>query len=167
MKSDLLMEFSVDREKHSITVKREFAAELPLVWDAYTNSDVLDQWWAPKPWQARTKSMDFSEGGHWHYAMVGPEGEEHWGKMNYLTIQPQQRFTAQDAFTDANGAVNPDMPVSTMDITFAEHDGKTLVTNLVTYPDLAQLEASLQMGMKDGLLTAMEGLDELLVTKTE
>ncbi|MBO0937458.1 SRPBCC domain-containing protein [Fibrella sp. HMF5335] len=167
MKSDLMMDFSVDRANHSITVKREFAAELPLVWDAYTNSDMLDQWWAPKPWQARTKSMNFSEGGHWHYAMVGPQGEEHWGKMSYLTIEPQRRFTAQDAFTDASGTVNPQMPVSTMDITFVQKDGKTLVTNRVTYADLAQLEASLKMGMKEGLTMAMEGLDELLATKTK
>lgn len=166
MKNDLMMDFSVDRAKHSITVTREFAAELPLVWDAYTNSELLDQWWAPKPWQARTKSMDFREGGHWLYAMVGPAGEEHWGKTNYLTIQPQRRYTAQDSFVDANGAINPQMPTSTMDVSFAENAGKTRVTSQVSYADLAQLEAVLQMGMQEGLTMAMEGLDELLATKT-
>ena len=83
MTSQLAFDFIIDKENNTITVSREFAAELPLVWDAYTKSEMLDQWWAPKPWKARTKSMDFREGGFWHYAMVGPNGEEHWAFINY------------------------------------------------------------------------------------
>ena len=56
------VDFSIDRENKTITVKREFEAELPLVWDAYTQSEILDQWWAPRPWKARTKTMGFQEG---------------------------------------------------------------------------------------------------------
>ena len=78
MSTNLAFDFSVNKETNTITVKREFAAELSLVWDAYTKSEILDQWWAPKPWKARTKTMEFREGGYWHYAMVGPAGEEHW-----------------------------------------------------------------------------------------
>ena len=55
MTTNLAFDFSIDRENKTIKVKREFAAELPLVWDAYTKSEILDQWWAPKPWKARTK----------------------------------------------------------------------------------------------------------------
>ena len=36
MSTNLAFDFSVDRENKKITVKREFAAELPLVWGAYT-----------------------------------------------------------------------------------------------------------------------------------
>jgi uncharacterized protein YndB with AHSA1/START domain len=57
MSMNLMMDFVVDKSNNIITVKREFAAELPLVWDAYTKSEILDQWWAPKPWKARTKTM--------------------------------------------------------------------------------------------------------------
>ena len=69
MSFNLAFDFSVNKENNTINVKRVFAAALPLVWDAYTNSEILDQWWAPKPWKARTKTMDFREGGHWLYAM--------------------------------------------------------------------------------------------------
>lgn len=47
MTTNLAFDFSIDRENKTIKVKREFAAELPLVWDAYTKSEILDQWWAP------------------------------------------------------------------------------------------------------------------------
>ena len=46
--------------------------------DAYTKPELLDQWWAPKPWMSRTKAMDFKVGGRRFYAMVSPEGVERW-----------------------------------------------------------------------------------------
>ena len=58
MSKNLAFDFSVNKENKTITVKREFAASLPLVWDAYTKSEILDQWWAPKPWKAKTKTMN-------------------------------------------------------------------------------------------------------------
>lgn len=155
-------DFIVNKENNTILVKREFAAERPLVWDAYTKSEILDQWWAPRPWKARTKTMDFREGGFWHYAMVGPEGEEHWALANYENIEPQKRFTGVDAFADAAGNVNKELPQSKWDVSFTDKGQKTLVEFQISYPDLAQLEATLQMGFKEGLAMAMEGLDELL-----
>ncbi|QMW04257.1 SRPBCC family protein [Spirosoma foliorum] len=162
MNSNLAFDFSVDKANNTITVKREFAAELPLVWDAYTKSEILDQWWAPKPWKARTKTMDFREGGHWHYAMVGPEGEEHWSWIDYQHIQPQQNFKGLDAFVEPDGTLKTDWPRSAWDVTFADKGEVTLVEINISYDDLAQLEATLQMGFKEGLSMAMEGLDELL-----
>ena len=167
MKHDLAFEFSVNKENNTITVKREFAAELPLVWDAYTKSEILDQWWAPKPWKARTKTMDFREGGYWHYAMVGPEGEEHWALANYKTIDPKKRFTALDGFADAEGVVNTEMPQSKWEVSFTPKEEVTLVENLITFDDLAQLETTIQMGFKEGLTSAMEGLDALLAAQKQ
>ncbi|MES2688843.1 MAG: SRPBCC domain-containing protein [Bacteroidota bacterium] len=162
MSTNLAFDFSVNKENNTITVTREFAAEASLVWDAYTKSEILDQWWAPKPWKAKTKTMDFREGGHWHYAMLGPEGEEHWSVANYKHIKVQQQFTALDAFTDAAGKVNTDMPQSKWEVTFTGKNEVTVVKIHITYDDLAQLEATIQMGFKEGLTMAMEGLDELL-----
>ncbi len=163
MNKNLAFDFSVDKENKTITVKREFAAELSLVWDAYTKSEILDQWWAPKPWKARTRSMDFRDGGHWHYAMVGPKDEEHWAWADYKNIQFQKKFTGLDAFTDAAGNINKDMPQSKWEVTFTDKGQITLVEFHISYPDLAQLEATIQMGFKEGLSMAMEGLDELLL----
>ena len=164
MNTNLAFDFSVDKETNTILVKREFAAERPLVWDAYTKSELLDQWWAPKPWKARTKTMDFREGGHWHYAMVGPEGEEHWSRVDYQRIETHKKFTSLDAFADAEGTVNKDLPQSKWAVFFADKGQVTLVELQISYDDLAQLETTLQMGFKEGLTMGMEGLDELLTT---
>lgn len=162
MSINLLMDFSVDKANNTITVKREFAAEVPLVWDAYTKSEILDQWWAPKPWKARTKKMDFREGGQWLYAMVGPNGEEHWSIANYKNIKIHKSFTGLDAFSDSDGNINKEMPQSKWEVLFTDKGEKTLVQLHISYDDLAQLEATIQMGFKEGLGMAMENLDELL-----
>jgi uncharacterized protein YndB with AHSA1/START domain len=162
MTRNLAFDFSVDKENHTITVKREFDAALPLVWDAYTKSEILDQWWAPKPWKAKTKKMDFREGGQWIYAMVGPNGEEHWAVAEYKSIKPKTKFTGLDAFADKDGNINKDMPQSIWEVTFTDKGQITLVQSHISYADLAQLEATIQMGFKEGLTMAMEGLDELL-----
>jgi len=164
MNHNLTFDFLVNKENKTITIKREFAAGLPLVWDAYTKPEILDQWWAPKPWKARTKSMDFKEGGHWHYAMVGPEGEEHWALANYVAILVRKKFTGLDAFADAEAKINEEMPQSKWEVSFTDQGEVTLVEFAITYGDLSQLEATLMMGFKEGLSTAMEGLDELLVS---
>ncbi|MGQ0827739.1 MAG: SRPBCC family protein [Bacteroidota bacterium] len=169
MNKNLTFDFSVNKKNKTITVKREFEAELSLVWDAYTKSEILDQWWAPKPWKSRTKTMDFREGGHWHYAMVGPKGEEHWALANYKSIQSQlisgqKKFTVLDAFADADGNVNKDLPQSKWEITFTDKGELTLVESIISFDDLAQLETTIQMGFKEGLTMAMEGLDELLAS---
>jgi len=163
MKTNLQFDFIVDKENKSIIIKRAFAAELPLVWDAYTKPELLDQWWAPKPWKARTKTMDFREGGHWHYAMCGPAGEEHWGLMSFLKIQTQKKYSGLDGFTDAEAKLNKELPQAKWEVAFTSNGGTTLVEYLSTYDELAQLEAILQMGFKEGMTMALEGLDELLV----
>jgi uncharacterized protein YndB with AHSA1/START domain len=162
MNHNLAFDFSVNKENNTITVTREFAAEVPLVWDAYTKPEILDQWWAPKPWKARTKTMDFKEGGHWHYAMVGPAGEEHWGLSTYKKIQPQKQYTGSDVFADADANVNAELPASDFEVSFTTKGEHTLVKFHIVYGDLSQLEATIQMGFKEGLSMAMENLDALL-----
>jgi uncharacterized protein YndB with AHSA1/START domain len=164
MNSNLQFDFLADKEKNTITVRREFAAGRQLVWDCYTKSELLDQWFAPNPWKARTKTMNFSEGGFWLYAMCGPEGEEHWGRMDYLKIRPAANFTALDGFCDAEGNLNPQLPRASWTSSFSDLSGNTLVETVVTYNSLADLETVLQMGMKEGLTIAMEGLDALLIS---
>ncbi len=164
MKPNLAFDFNVDKNNNTITIKREFAADLSLVWDAYTKPSILDQWWAPRPWKARTKRMDFTEGGEWLYAMVGPAGEEHWSIAQYGKIVPLKSFKGTDGFTDSDGNLNKELPVSHWEVTFIDKGQNTLVDYRITFADLAQLEAILQMGFKEGMTMAMEGLDELLPT---
>lgn len=163
MKNNLLFDFIVDKKKNTLTVKREFAGNRQLVWDCYTKSELLDQWFAPRPLSTKTKSMDFSEGGHWHYAMVDADGKEYWGWMGYTKIKPIDYYDGLDAFCDSEGNMNTDLPRAQWHVVFSDKGNNTLVETLVTYDSLADLEVVIQMGMKEGLISTMERLDDLLI----
>jgi len=158
------MNFSVDKENKKIKVEREFAAPLDKVWAAWTTSELLDQWWAPKPWKAKTKSMDFSEGGTWLYAMVGPDGSQHWARADYKDIKVSQSYSAYDAFCDENGTINTDFSRSLWNNTFKQQADSTIVTIEISYKELADLEQILEMGFKEGFTAGLENLDALLAS---
>jgi uncharacterized protein YndB with AHSA1/START domain len=158
------MNFVVDKENKKVRVTREFAAPLSKVWAAWTQSDLLDQWWAPKPWKAKTKTMDFREGGHWLYAMVGPEGEEHWCRADFKSISPMKSFRGLDAFCDANGNITYELPKSVWVCKFSESSDKTTINIEIEYETLADLEKYIEMGFKEGFISALGNLDELLIS---
>ena len=164
MKPDLQFDFHADKQNNTLTIKREFDAGRALMWDCYTKSELLDRWFAPKPLTTKTKSMDFREGGHWHYAMVDPNGIEYWGRTEYQTISPREQYTALDGFTDETGVVNAELPQASWEVSFDDTAGRTLVCSKVTYASLSDLETVINMGMKDGMASTLNRLDELLVT---
>ncbi len=164
MQHNLEYVFLVDKEKNTLTIRREFLAGRQLIWDCYTKSELLDQWFAPRPLTTLTKSMDFREGGHWHYAMVDPNGTEYWGWTEYLKIKPIDFYTALDAFCNADGEINDDMPRAEWRVTFFEKGENAVVETFATYKSLLDLEKVVQMGMEQGMMATLEKLDELLLT---
>lgn len=162
MKNRLFFDFSVDKKTNTISIQREFAATLPLVWDAWTKAEIIDRWWAPEGWESKTKSMEFKEGGLRLYFMRGPAGEEHWGINTYTKIQLHKGFSGKDCFTDENANVIEEYPNSDYEIQFIEKEGNTFIKHRTTYPSLDQLEASIQYGFEEGMTMALEGLDEVL-----
>tara|TARA_R110002050_G_scaffold243212_3_gene379710 strand:- start:1348 stop:1848 length:501 start_codon:yes stop_codon:yes gene_type:complete len=163
MKNNLLFNFIINKENNTVTVQREFDGSLDLVWDAWTKPEILDQWWAPKPYKTVTKSMDFREGGMWLYYMINPEKDKHWCKNEYQKIDSKKSFTGLDAFCDENGITNYDVPRTLCKNTFSEIKlDKTLVTILATYESLADLEKVIEMGFKEGFSMALNNLDEYL-----
>jgi uncharacterized protein YndB with AHSA1/START domain len=162
MKNSLFMDFSVNRENSTVTVKREFDAPVSKVWAAWTQKDLLDKWWAPQPWRSRTSSMDFREGGRRLYAMVGPKGEEHWALADFRSITKEKNFKFTDAFCDKDGNINKEFPQSSWSVDFEDMSGSTMVTVNIKHEKLSDLEKTIEMGFREGFTIAMEGLDKML-----
>ena len=165
MKPDLLFDFTVDKAAQTVYITREFDAGLSLVWDAYTKQEILDQWWAPKPWASKTKFMNFEVGGRRFYAMVSPEGQERWSVQKYTSITPKTNFKLLNAFSDENE--NPELPGSEWDLNFSEQNGKTKVRVTIYNESLARLEKMIEMGFKEGFAMSIKNLEELLATLSQ
>lgn len=165
MKNHLLFNFIVNKENNTVNVEREFETNLDLVWDAWTKPEILDQWWAPKPYRTITKSMDFREGGTWLYYMLSPENDKHWCKNDYLKIDTKKSYSGLDAFCDENGVTNKDMPRTQWTNTFTENANTTLVSIVATYESLADLEKIISLGFQEGFTMALENLDAYIEQK--
>ncbi|MCH7409337.1 SRPBCC domain-containing protein [Belliella sp. DSM 111904] len=162
MKKAILFNFDVDKANNQIKVQRSFNAPRDLVWIAWTEAEILDQWWAPKPWNAKTKTMDFREGGHWLYAMVSPEGEKHWSRVDYIKIIPKEHFTAIDGFCDEAGDFNASLPRNKWENDFQDRGDETMVDMLLSFDSLEDLEKIIEMGFKEGFAAGLENLDQFI-----
>ena len=163
MKNSLLFDLTVDKATCTVLVNREFDAELSLVWDAFTKPEILDQWWAPKPWTSKTKYMDFKVGGRRFYAMVSPEGQESWGIQDFTSISPKNNFKYLSVFADKDE--NPHLPGSNWDLNFSEQNEITKVSISIHNESLERMEKMLEMGFKEGFTATLNSLEQLLITE--
>lgn len=165
MNNPLLFDFTVDKTAKTVFINREFDAELPLVWDAFTKPELLDQWVAPKPWSSKTKYMNFEVGGRRFYAMVSPEGQERWAVQEYTSITPKTNFKMHNAFADKDE--NRELPGSDWDYNFSEQNGITKVSITIYNDSLARLEKMIEMGFTEGFKMSIDNLEKLLTTLSQ
>ncbi|MGG5905361.1 SRPBCC family protein [Sphingobacterium daejeonense] len=148
-----------DRE---VIITRPFEAAHTNVWEAFTDSRILDQWWAPKPWNCHTKSQEFKVNGRWLYYMEGPNGERHYSYFDYKSIDPQNSFSGLDGFCDENGNSTEDQPSSEWKITFSSDKEICTMKASCQYPDEETMKTFLDMGFLEGFETGLNQLEELL-----
>jgi uncharacterized protein YndB with AHSA1/START domain len=153
--------FMLDKATKTVHITREFNAELSLVWDAFTKQEILDQWWAPKPFESKTKVMDFKVGGRRFYAMVSPEGQEMWQLQQYTSITPKTNFKFLSVFADKDE--NPHLPGSNWDLNFTEENGITKVSISIYNESLERMEKMIEMGFKEGFTMTLSELANLLL----
>lgn len=154
--------FELSEDGRALTITRNFNAPMTAVWEAWTDSSLADQWWAPKPWRAETREMDFRVGGHWQYSMNGPDGEKMWGRMEYREINAPASFQAEDYFCDENGNKAAEMPTSTFEMKLTEEAGRTTQVVIATYPTAEAMKQILEMGLREGFSGSMENLEALV-----
>src|SRR5258708_38673508 len=164
MKNGLLFDFTVDKSTNTVFVKREFEADQSLVWDAFTKQEILDQWWAPKPWVSKTKHMNFEVGGRRFFAMVSPEGQERWSIQKFTSITPKTNFKTYNAFADKDEYT--EMPGSEWDLNFSEQNGTTKVSITIYNESLERME-KIEAGFKEGMTMTLKNLEELLATLSQ
>ncbi|GHN02490.1 hypothetical protein WSM22_39790 [Cytophagales bacterium WSM2-2] len=161
--TSLPLEFTVDKATATVFVNKEFAAELDLVWDAFTKQEILDQWWAPKPYLSKTKYMNFKVGGRRFYAMVSPEGQETWSIQDYTAVAPKTNFKFYSMFSDKDEKVNPEVPGgSEWNFDFSETKGVTMVRITIKNKSLERMEQMIKMGFKEGFTSTLQYLETLL-----
>ncbi len=153
---------SKDLENKKLLIQRDFKAPIETVWKYWTSSDLLDLWWAPKPWKANTISHMFKEGGKWIYFMEGPNGEKHYALFDYHEIVPNNFFIGQDSFCDEDGKLISVAPSMHWKVSFQSAEFGTRVEVVISFQHESDIEKIIEMGFETGFAMAHDNLDEIL-----
>jgi uncharacterized protein YndB with AHSA1/START domain len=153
---------SKDLAAKKLKVVRHFDAPVDKVWKAWTERELLDKWWAPKPWRAETKTLDFRAGGLWLYAMVGPDGTRMWCRVDLLAVSPRQYFTSRAVFCDEEGNADPSAPPMNWRVQFEATDAGTTIVTEITFDKEADMKKIVEMGFEGGYTMGLGNLEELL-----
>ncbi|MGB0114975.1 MAG: SRPBCC family protein [Ilumatobacteraceae bacterium] len=155
---------SIDKNLDTLTmtVVADFAATRERLWEAYTDPRQIEKFWGPTEWPATFTRHDVFVGGRSHYFMTGPDGERSGGFWEFLAVDAGASFEVRDGFAGDDGEENDAMPSMRMTFTFEDTDGGSRLTTTTHFGSLDQLEQLLEMGMEQGMESAMGQIDQVL-----
>ncbi len=147
-------------EGRDLILTRLIDAPPEKVFRAWTEPDLITQWFAPKPWTTPRAETDVRPGGSSLVVMASPEGQEFPNRGVYLEVVQNQRLVFTDAYTSA--WQTSDKPFMTVILTFEDRGGKTLYTARVRHWTDADREAHEKMGFHEGWKLCTEQLATLV-----
>ncbi len=137
--------FPADRE---LVLTRLIDAPREKLYRAWTDPELLKQWFAPRPWTTPVVELDVRPGGSVLFVMRSPEGQDMPNHGVYLEVVPNQRLVTTDAFTRAwEPSAKPFMLLI---VTFEDEGGKTRYTARVRHWTVEDKEAHEKMGFHEG-----------------
>jgi uncharacterized protein YndB with AHSA1/START domain len=149
----------------SLVLTRVFDAPCELIYRAWTDPDMLKQWFVPRPWTIARAETDVRVGGASLIVMRDPEGKEYPNRGVYLEVVKNEKLVFTDAYTQAWEP--SEKPFMTAIITFEAQAGgaKTKYTARVLHWNVSDREAHEKMGFYEGWGTCADQLAELLAAR--
>ncbi|WP_430905770.1 SRPBCC family protein [Maribacter sp. 2-571] len=146
-----------DLANRTLTLERTFNAPIALVWEAWTQSEHIAQWWAPNGMALDVVEHDFSVGGKWKYTMEMPDGNQFISEGVYSEIVPQKKIVTSADFRPMTEGV-------ALHIQFEADGDKTKFTFSVVHETEEYCKQQEKMGIYNGWGSAFERLATLLGT---
>jgi uncharacterized protein YndB with AHSA1/START domain len=141
-----------DRE---IVVERIFDAPRERVWRAFTEADLVAQWWG-RGNELVIERFEVERGGHWRFVEHGPDGV-HGFEGRFREVTPPERLVHTFEWDG--------MPGHTVLETVVLEDlggGRTKTTNTSLFFTAEERDGMLSSGMEEGLNASYAALDALL-----
>lgn len=148
-----------DRE---LVLTRLINASPDKVFRAWTEPELMKQWFTPRPFTTPVVETDVRPGGSSFILMRSPEGQEIPNRGVYLEVVPNAKLVFTDAYTKAWEP--SEKPFMTATLTFENEGGKTRYTARVRHWTKADCDAHEQMGFHPGWGAATDQLEALVAT---
>lgn len=153
---------SHDENALTLTVVGEYPVPVERLWQAYADPRQLERFWGPETWPATFTRHDMAVGGRSEYHMTGPDGTKAGGWWRFLAIEPGRRIEVEDGFSNEDGSPNDSLPTMRMVFTFEPTDTGSRFTSVTTFASVEAMQQVLEMGMVEGIKSAMGQLDSVL-----
>ena len=150
---------SADRE---LVLTRLINAPRAKVYRAWTDPELLKQWFAPKPYTTPIVEIDVRPGGSAYFVMRGPDGKDLPNRGVYLEVVPNEKLVSTDAYVKAWEP--SEKPFMTLILTFEDEGGKTRYTARVRHWTVADRETHEKMGFHGGWSLCTDQLEALVAT---
>lgn len=151
-----------DENALTLTVIGEYSVPVERLWEAYADPRQLERFWGPETWPATFTRHDMAVGGRSEYHMTGPDGSSAHGWWRFLAVEPLRRIEVEDGFSHDDGRPNEDMPSMRMVFTFEPTAGGSRFTSVTQFTSLVSMQQLVEMGMIEGLKSALGQLDDVL-----
>ena len=142
-----------DRELH---VERVFDAPPERVFAAYTDAELIPQWWGPRGTTTIVKELEARTGGRWCFVMRGEDGSETEFRGVFREVVPNERIAQTFEWSGMPGYVSVDAA------TFVDLGGRTRVVTDSIFYTAEERDGMIESGMEKGMNETYARLDELL-----
>ena len=140
-----------------IRLERIFDAPRDQVWRAWTEPELIAQWWG-RGRKTVIEVMEVRKGGHWHFVVEGKSGTQSL-RGRYREVTPPSRFVWTTEWDGMPGYVSIDT-VELVDL----GDGRTKIINTSQFLTDEEREAAMKSGMMEGVRDAYLALDRVLAS---
>lgn len=153
---------SSDADALTLTVVGDYPVPVERLWEAYADPRQLERFWGPETWPATFTRHDVAVGGRSEYYMTGPDGSTSRGWWRFVAVEPGRRMEVEDGFAHEDGRPNDDMPAMRMVFTFEPTATGSRFTSVTHFPSLEAMQQLTEMGMVEGMRSALGQLDGVL-----
>ena len=143
-----------------IVITRDFRAPRDLLFQAYTDPELLVQWLGPRTMRMSVDRLDARDGGTWRYVHYQPDGEEHAFHGVYHGTPSPDGIVQTYEYERMPGHV------SLNTVTFDERGSTTTFRQNTVFQSVSDRDGYVRSGMEEGVRTSMERLGELLAALT-
>ena len=142
-----------DREIH---IEREFDAPRDRVFAAFTDPDLIPEWWGPRNTTTVVDRMEVRPGGSWRFVVRNSDGSETAFRGTYREVSAPERIVQTFEWEGMPGHVSVETA------TFEDLGERTRVVTTSLFHTPEERDGMLASGMERGMNETYARLDELL-----
>ena len=150
-----------DRE---VQVARSFKAPRALVYRAFTEPKLVQQWLlGPPGWTMPVCEMDVRVGGEYRWRWRSNEDAAEFGFSGvFREVEPGKRLVHSESYDPGTTGQGMGDGEALVTVTFAEDGGVTTVISLIDFGSKESRDAAVATGMTDGMEQSYQLLDRVL-----